>query len=118
MDRDDRAGHTFGVAVRQARALAILPIAWGTVAGTVGAHGASTAHSNLLTRAIRCPDLQRNTRVGATLSIPIVGQQSIKFAYSTGTTTRRGSDFNPFNATVATGDVLNRPDPWPPFSSV
>src|SRR5262245_29707979 len=45
------------------------------------------------------PDLQRNTRIGATLSIPIVGQQSIKFAYSTGTTTRRGSDFNTFNAT-------------------
>jgi hypothetical protein len=45
------------------------------------------------------PDLQRNTRVGATLSIPIVGQQSIKFSYSTGTTTRRGSDFNTFNVT-------------------
>ena len=45
------------------------------------------------------PDLQRNIRVGATLSIPIVGQQSLKFAYSTGTTTRRGSDFNTFNAT-------------------
>ena len=44
-------------------------------------------------------DLQRNTRMGATLSIPIVGQQSIKFTYSTGTTTRRGSDFNTFNAT-------------------
>ncbi len=45
------------------------------------------------------PDLQRNTRIGATLSIPIVGQQSIKFAYSTGATTRRGADFNTFNAT-------------------
>jgi hypothetical protein len=45
------------------------------------------------------PDLQRNTRVGATLSVPIVGHQSIKFAYSTGTTTRRGSDFNTFNVT-------------------
>ena len=45
------------------------------------------------------PDLQRNARVGATLSIPIVGQQSIKLAYSTGTTTRRGSDFSTFNAT-------------------
>jgi hypothetical protein len=32
-------------------------------------------------------------------TILIVGQQSIKFAYSTGTTTRRGSDFNTFNAT-------------------
>ena len=45
------------------------------------------------------PDLQRNARVGATLSIPIAGQQSIKLAYSTGATTRRGSDFNTFNAT-------------------
>ena len=45
------------------------------------------------------PDLQRNARVGATLSIPVVGQQSLKFSYSTGTTTRRGSDFNTFNAT-------------------
>ena len=45
------------------------------------------------------PDLQRNTRVGTTLSIPIVGQQSLKFAYSIGATTRRGSDFNTFSAT-------------------
>jgi hypothetical protein len=45
------------------------------------------------------PDLQRNTRLGATLSVPIVGQHSLKFAYSTGTTTRRGSDFNTFNVT-------------------
>ena len=44
-------------------------------------------------------DLQRNTRLGSTLSVPIVGQQSVKFVYSTGTTTRRGSDFNTFNAT-------------------
>jgi hypothetical protein len=45
------------------------------------------------------PDLQRNTRVGVTLSVPIVGQHSVKFVYSTGTTTRRGSDFDTFNAT-------------------
>ena len=44
------------------------------------------------------PDLQRNTRVGVTLSVPIVGQHSVKFVYSTGTTTRRGSDFDTFNA--------------------
>ena len=44
------------------------------------------------------PDLQRNARLGATWSIPVVGQQSVKLAYSTGTTTRRGSDFNTFNA--------------------
>ncbi len=45
------------------------------------------------------PDLQRNTRIGATLSIPIVNLHSIKLSYSTGATTRRGSDFNTFNAT-------------------
>jgi hypothetical protein len=45
------------------------------------------------------PGSPAQPRVGATLSIPIVGQQSIKLAYSTGTTTRRGSDFNAFNAT-------------------
>jgi len=38
-------------------------------------------------------------RFGVTLSIPIVGQQSVKLVYSTGTTTRRGSDFDTFNAT-------------------
>jgi hypothetical protein len=45
------------------------------------------------------PDLQCNTRLGATLSIPIAGQQSVKFVYSTGASTRRGSDFNTFSAT-------------------
>ena len=45
------------------------------------------------------PDLQRNTRLGATLSIPITGQQSVKFVYRTGARTRRGSDFNTFSAT-------------------
>ena len=45
------------------------------------------------------PDLQRNTRIGLTFSVPVVGQQSLKFTYSTGTTTRRGSDFNTFHIT-------------------
>jgi hypothetical protein len=45
------------------------------------------------------PDEQRNVRMGATLSIPIMRQQSLKFIYSTGATTRRGSDFNTFNVT-------------------
>jgi hypothetical protein len=48
---------------------------------------------------VRNPDLQRNTRIGATVSIPLVGRQSIKLSYSTGATTRRGADFNTFNAT-------------------
>ncbi len=45
------------------------------------------------------PDLQRNVRVGATVSIPVGGEHSLKFSYSTGATTRRGSDFSTFNAT-------------------
>jgi hypothetical protein len=38
-------------------------------------------------------DLQRNTRLGATLSIPILRRQSLKVSYSAGATTRVGSDF-------------------------
>jgi hypothetical protein len=45
------------------------------------------------------PDHQRNTRLGATFSFPIVGQQSLKLAYSTGATTRRGTDFDTLNVT-------------------
>ena len=43
-------------------------------------------------------DLQRNSRVGGTLSFPIGGQQSIKFYGSTGATTRIGADFRTFGA--------------------
>jgi hypothetical protein len=37
---------------------------------------------------------QSNTRAGATFSMPITPRQSIKFAASTGTTARTGSDFD------------------------
>ena len=43
-------------------------------------------------------DLQRNSRVGATLSLPVGRQQSIKFSGSTGATTRIGGDFSTFAA--------------------
>ncbi|HEY9462218.1 MAG TPA: transporter [Vicinamibacterales bacterium] len=43
-------------------------------------------------------DLQRNSRVGATLSFPVGRQQSIKFSGSTGATTRIGADFKTFGA--------------------
>jgi outer membrane putative beta-barrel porin/alpha-amylase len=39
-------------------------------------------------------DRQRNSRVGATLSIPLRRTQSFKITYSTGATTRVGGDFN------------------------
>jgi hypothetical protein len=40
------------------------------------------------------PDEQRNARIGATLSIPAGGSDSVKVVYSTGATTRRGTDFD------------------------
>lgn len=45
------------------------------------------------------PDLQRNTRFGVTYSRPVTAKQSLKFTYSTGTSTRRGSDFNTLSVT-------------------
>ena len=41
-------------------------------------------------------DLQRNTRLGGTLSVPCGARQSLKFAYSTGAATRIGADFRTF----------------------
>jgi hypothetical protein len=38
-------------------------------------------------------DLQRNSRYGVTVSLPIAGRQSLKISASTGATTRVGSDF-------------------------
>ena len=48
---------------------------------------------------IKNPDVQRNSRLGATVSVPVSSRQSLKFVYSTGASTRRGSDFNTFNVT-------------------
>jgi hypothetical protein len=38
-------------------------------------------------------DLQQNTRLGATWSLPVGARQSVKVAYSAGATTRIGADF-------------------------
>jgi hypothetical protein len=38
-------------------------------------------------------DLQKTTRIGLTLSVPLAGNQSLKVAWSDGTTTRIGADF-------------------------
>ena len=43
------------------------------------------------------PDEQRNTRLGATVSIPMGRFHSVKVVYSTGATTRRGTDFDSFS---------------------
>jgi len=48
---------------------------------------------------VESSDLQRNTRFGATVSIPVSHGHSIKLSYSSGATTRRGSDFDTLNVT-------------------
>jgi hypothetical protein len=45
------------------------------------------------------PDEQRNARMGAVISIPVGKMQSVKIVYSTGATTRRGTDFDSLNVT-------------------
>lgn len=51
------------------------------------------------------PDEQRNTRLGGTLSIPLGRFQSMKIVYSTGTSTRRGTDFDSFSGTGSSRDI-------------
>lgn len=48
---------------------------------------------------IESPDLQRNSRIGGTLSIPTFKNHSLKVTYSTGASTRRGTDFDTVNVT-------------------
>lgn len=43
-------------------------------------------------------DRQKNARVGATFSLPLTQQQSLKFAWAKGVTTRIGGDLNMFAA--------------------
>jgi hypothetical protein len=43
-------------------------------------------------------DLQQNTRLGATLTLPVSARQSIKAFYSAGATTRIGADFRTISA--------------------
>jgi Putative MetA-pathway of phenol degradation len=45
------------------------------------------------------PDQQRNARVGATFSVPLPAQQSLKFVYSQAAATARGSGFTTLNVT-------------------
>lgn len=42
------------------------------------------------------PDLQRNSRLGATVAVPLGGGHAIKMSYSTGVVTKSGGDFEMF----------------------
>jgi len=46
------------------------------------------------TNGLRSSDLQSNTRLGLTASVPINAQHSVKIAASTGVSTRTGTDFD------------------------
>jgi hypothetical protein len=48
----------------------------------------------------RSPELQKASRVGMTLSVPLTAQYSVKLAWSSGVTTRIGADFTTYGLTV------------------
>lgn len=50
------------------------------------------------TNGVRSSDLQSNTRVGLTASVPINAKQSVKLYASTGVSTRTGTDFDTVGA--------------------
>jgi hypothetical protein len=64
---------------------------WVGVAGTWFAGGQTRVEG------VVNPDEQRNTRLGATLSVPLGRFHSVKVVYSTGAATRRGNDFDSFS---------------------
>jgi hypothetical protein len=49
---------------------------------------------------VRSPELQRSSRVGLTMSVPLTAQYSVKLAWSSGVTTRIGADFTTYGLTV------------------
>jgi outer membrane putative beta-barrel porin/alpha-amylase len=65
---------------------------WIALDGTWYAGGESTLNG------MSNHDRESNTRVGATFSIPLWARQSVKLSYSTGATTRVGTDFEAFTA--------------------
>lgn len=64
------------------------PAIWLSLDGTYYWGGRTT------TEGVRGRDLQRNTRLGITFSLPLGLHQSIKLYFSTGISTRTGSDFD------------------------
>ena len=61
---------------------------WAAINGTYYWGGSTTVDG------VEGNDLQKNTRLGCTLAIPMSLHQSMKFYFSTGVSTRTGSDFN------------------------
>ena len=81
------------VAVQAHASYTMRPRLWVAVDGTWYSGGTTSVDG------VNKGDLQRNSRLGATLSLPITRRQSAKVAFSTGATTRVGADFNTVAAT-------------------
>jgi len=65
----------------------VKPGLWASLDGNFWAGGTSSING------LQKQDTQRESRVGVTLSIPIVSHQSLKFSFSRGAITRIGGDF-------------------------
>jgi hypothetical protein len=76
------------VALQAHASYTMRPRLWLAIDGTWYAGGTTTVDG------VDKGDLQRNSRLGATVSLPITRRQSAKVAFSTGATTRIGADFN------------------------
>jgi len=48
---------------------------------------------------VRSNDLQQNSRLGATMALPLTRSQSLKFAYNRGASVRKGGNFTTFGIT-------------------
>jgi hypothetical protein len=75
------------VALQLHASYTLRPRLWVAVDGTWYSGGTSSVNG------VKKGDLQRNSRVGGTVSVPLGRQQSLKFSTSTGATTRIGADF-------------------------
>jgi hypothetical protein len=63
---------------------------WAAIDGTYYWGGSTTLEG------VKGNDLQKNTRLGFTFVLPLNIHNSLKFNYSTGVSTRTGSDFDTF----------------------
>jgi len=69
----------------------VTPRAWIAVNANFYTGGETTVDGN------KNFDLQKNSRVGATLAVPVTARQALKFNYSRGAFTTIGADFNSFS---------------------
>jgi hypothetical protein len=67
------------------------PRLWAAVGATFFDGGRTTLDG------VPADNRQSNTRAGVTVSVPVTGHQTLKFAWSTGTTTRFGGEFDTYD---------------------